>query len=221
MPALDKALDILELLADRAGGLSQQEIARETGRSPSQLYRVLVTLERRGYLVRDPQSGLTTLGTKLFDLAHRREPLRGLLAAAEPVLQELAETLRQSCNLGVADGDRVRIVAQAESPAEFGFRVRVGALFPAETPSGRVLSAYGAFSGADASPAPLREDGGFVVADAAHPGITDVVFPVLRRDGAAIAVVTVPYVDTSFSDTALDTVVEYASSAAARIAARL
>jgi DNA-binding IclR family transcriptional regulator len=230
VPAVDKALDIIELLAAQASGLSQLEIARAVDRSAGQIYRVLVTLERRGYLYRDPQSALYVLSTRLFELAHRREPLRGLLAAAEPVLQQLAERVEQSCNLGVADGGRVRVVAQAESPAEFGFRVRVGALFPAETPSGRMLAAFDAF-GADSPGAntpgeeserrALREAGRVIVPDAAQPGITDVVFPVLRPDRSAIAVITVPYVDTSYSDATLETVVEHAARAAAEIAARL
>ena len=128
VPALDKALDILELLADEPGGLAQSEIAEATGRSVGQIFRVLVSLERRGYLVRE-RGGRYLLGTRLFDLAHRHAPLRGLEAVAVPIMRELAEGVRQSCNLAVLEGDRVRVVAQVESPADFGYRVRVGALF--------------------------------------------------------------------------------------------
>ena len=63
-PALDKALDILELLADQAGGLSQTEIAEAVGRNVSQIYRVLATLERRGYLTRDERSGRYVLSDR-------------------------------------------------------------------------------------------------------------------------------------------------------------
>ena len=55
-PALDKALDILELLADEADGLTQTGIAEAVGRNVSQIYRVLATLERRGYVSRDDRS---------------------------------------------------------------------------------------------------------------------------------------------------------------------
>ena len=58
VPALDKALDILELLAGRSDGLSQAAIAEAVGRSVSQVFRVLQTLEARGYLMREEQSGL-------------------------------------------------------------------------------------------------------------------------------------------------------------------
>lgn len=205
VPALDKALDILELLADSPEPLTQTAIAEATGRSVGQLFRVLVTLERRGFVVRE-RSGGYVLGTRLFDLAHRHEPLRGLRAAALPVMHELADAVRQSCNLAVLDGDRVRVVAQIESPADFGYRVRVGALFDAATTAtGEVLG------GADE----------VVRADALQHGITDVVVAVRAPDGATVAALTVPYVSTSFSTVAHEAVVAHARAAAAAIGERL
>ena len=59
----------------------------------------------------------------------------------EAVLQQLADETGQSCNLSVLDAGRVRVIAQVESPADFGFRVRVGALFPVGTATGSVLIA--------------------------------------------------------------------------------
>src|SRR5688572_2088537 len=100
-PALDKALDILELLADQGTGLSQTEIAEAVGRNVSQIYRVLATLERRGYLTRDDRSGLYVLSMALFDLAHRHPPLRGLVQLAAGPIRSLADRVRQSCNLSV------------------------------------------------------------------------------------------------------------------------
>ena len=138
-PAVEKALDVLELLAESPEPLTQSQVAEASGRSVGQLFRVLATLERRGFVVRERGGGYL-LGTRLFDLAHRHEPLRGLRAAALPVMHDLADRVRQSCNLAVLDGDRVRVVAQVESPADFGYRVRVGALFDAEaTATGEVL----------------------------------------------------------------------------------
>lgn len=205
VPALDKALDVLELLAEAPEPLTQTEIADATGRSVGQLFRVLVTLERRGFLVRERGGGYL-LGTRLFDLAHRHEPLRGLRAAALPVMHELADEVRQSCNLAVLDGDRVRVVAQVESPADFGYRVRVGALFDAATTAtGEVL----------------RGAGEVVRADALQHGITDVVVAVRAPDGSTAAALTVPYVSTSFSTVAHDAVVARARVAAAAIALRL
>lgn len=51
-PALDKGLDILELLARIDGGLTQAEIAKHLGKSPNEFYRMLDRLVRRGYVQR-------------------------------------------------------------------------------------------------------------------------------------------------------------------------
>ena len=140
MPALDKAFDVLELLARARDALSQTEIAEAVGRSVGQIFRVLTALEARGWILRDRASGLYSFSMGAFDLAHRHPPLRGLLVAATPAMRELSERVRQSCNLSVLDMGAVRVVAQVESPADFGYRVRVGALFPLESATGTVLT---------------------------------------------------------------------------------
>lgn len=194
VPALDKALDVLEVLADQNGGLTQSEIADAVDRTASQIFRVLQRLERRGWVFRERQSGLYVLSTKMLDLAHRHPPLRGLVELAIGPMRELADEVRQSCNLSVLDAERVRVIAQVESPSDFGFRVRVGAEFPIlSTPAGRVLS-QGAGEGF------LRQD------DALQPGITDLVVPVLDLNGFVAAALTVPYIATTFSERDVDSV---------------
>lgn len=212
VPALDKALDVLELLAEQSGGLAQNEIAESVGRTASQLFRVLQRLERRGWIVRDRQSGLYVLSTRMLDLAHRHPPLRGLITVALAAMRELADEVRQSCNLSVLDADRVRVIAQVESPADFGFRVRVGAEFPLTTPAGRMLSL---------SPEQLETTEGFLRQDdAVQPGITDLVVPITGA-GAVVAALTVPYVATTFSERDVETVLRGLRRTGEQISSRL
>ena len=222
-PALDKALDILELLADQAGGLSQTEIAEAVGRNVSQIYRVLATLERRGYLTRDERSGRYVLSMALFDLAHRHPPLRGLVQLAAGPMRELADAIRQSCNLGVDDAGVVRSIAQAESPADFGYHVRVGARFPLETTAtGAVLTATDAAASSRGDSEVAQLAAGYLTrADRLQDGITDVVAAITDRTGATVAALTVPYIGTSYSAVGLDDVVAAARATAAAISARL
>jgi DNA-binding IclR family transcriptional regulator len=229
VPALDKAFDVLDLVAASPHPLAQNEIAEGTGRTVGQLFRVLVALEARGWLVRDEDSGRYTLSMAAFDLAHRQPALRGLLVAATPAMRELADRLRQSCNLSVLDMAAVRVVGQAESPADFGYRVRVGALFPLESATGTVLVALGdpdvraEHAGRlDAGElAAVARDGMLRRDDPVRPGITDVVVAVRDRHGIARAALTVPYVATSLSEHGIDEVVERARAAAARISERI
>jgi len=53
-PALEKGLDILERLSLSETGLSLSEIARDLGRSVSEIFRMLVVLEQRGYISQSP-----------------------------------------------------------------------------------------------------------------------------------------------------------------------
>lgn len=201
VPALEKGLDIIELLAGTAGGLGQTEIAEATGRSVGQIFRVLGVLERRGYIVRDRQRGLYAFSMMAFDLAHRHPPLRGLITTATAPMRELAEAVRQSCNLSVLDAGRVRVVAQVESPADFGYRVRVGALFPLDTATGEVLGGAAALTRAD----PLQA------------GITDVVAPIGDARAGTRAALTVPYVATTFSSIPVADVIAAAGQTASEI----
>ncbi|WP_345763788.1 IclR family transcriptional regulator [Diaminobutyricibacter sp. McL0608] len=240
VPALDKGLDILELLADRNDGVSQAQIASETGRSVGEIFRVLQTLERRGYLVRDPASGLYTVSLMMFGLAHRHPPLRGLVQAALGPMRRLSTASGQTCNLSVLDARRVLVIAQVESPGPFGFAVRVGAEFPVEsTATGAVLlaSADVELQRAYLVDLAAREPG---VADrfaeeVAHVaaagyaresgrqlvGILDIVFPITGTDGFPAAALTVPCATTTDPVVDLDQIVELTRGTAAEISEML
>ncbi len=84
-PALEKGLDILELLAGEAGGISQTVIAQRLARTTTELFRMLAVLERRGYVMRELDGGYR-LTLRLFELAHQHPPLKRLLTVALPAM---------------------------------------------------------------------------------------------------------------------------------------
>src|SRR5881396_1757749 len=78
VPALEKGLDILELLAREAEGLSLNELARELGRTSSELFRMVVALARRGYIEQrngelhaDAQAFRACASSQAHQVAHR------------------------------------------------------------------------------------------------------------------------------------------------------
>jgi len=142
-PALDKGLDVLELLASAGGPLTQAEIARGLDRSPSELFRVLTVLERRGYLLREGASGSYRLTLRLFELGARHSPVEDLLLAAREPMQRLMDQTRESCHLSVIHEGHLLVVAQVESPARVRLSVAVGSTIPLlQGVSGRVLLAH-------------------------------------------------------------------------------
>ena len=216
VPALDKGLDVLELLAREAQGLSLNEIAGALGRTSSELFRMVNGLARRGYIEqRDGERYTLTL--KLFELAHRHKPIKSLTAAAAPLMDRLARQSLQSCHLTVFHDGRVMVVAEVDSPERYAFGMKVGALVGlTDTASGYVLLAFqdeatrramlGVHQKAegelDVDPAQLMKiirkvvrEGYAEVQSRQTRGVTNIAFPILGSPGRARAVLNVPYVE--------------------------
>jgi DNA-binding IclR family transcriptional regulator len=142
-PALEKGLDVLELLAAEAHGLNLQEIARRLDRSPNELFRMLDVMVRRGYLVRQPDATYV-LTLRLFELAHLHPPVDRLLDCAMPHMQELARGTGQSNHLCVHHDARLVVLARAESPEPMSYSVRQGShfAFHDDRVSARVITAF-------------------------------------------------------------------------------
>jgi DNA-binding IclR family transcriptional regulator len=127
-PAVDKALDVLELLGDSSRGMSLTGIADALGRSKQELFRVLVCLQERGYLVRD-EGQFYRLSTKLFEIGSQHASTQMLIAHAMPHMERLARQLRESCHLNIVVQNRMLVVARAEGDADVMLAVRIGATF--------------------------------------------------------------------------------------------
>jgi DNA-binding IclR family transcriptional regulator len=141
-PALSKGLEVLEFLSEQTEPHAISELARALGKSRNEIYRMVIVLERLGYLARS-DTDRYALTRKLFDLAMRTPPQRNLLALSLPVMEGLAQESSQSCHLTVVSGADIVVVARVESPDVLGFSVRVGYRRPiTQSTSGQLLYAY-------------------------------------------------------------------------------
>lgn len=213
-PALDKGLDILELLAGVDGGLTQAEISKQLGRSPNEFYRMLDRLVRRGYVTR-LDGDRFSLTLKLFGLAQLHAPVRRLVSFATPIMRELSEISCQANQLAVFDRGSVVVIAQQEAPGYWGISIRVGShisLF--DTGSGHVLLAFRSpeerrmmiaeyMRSTEKPDQPsefferldhVRGRGYEMMASMQTAGVYNLSAPVLAQDGHAIAALTVPYI---------------------------
>ena len=167
VPALERGLDVLELLAAGSGPMTQAEIARALGRGPSELFRTLTALDRRGYLTRDPVTGAFALTMRLFELGSRHRPHEGFLRAAERPMRALVEETGESCHLSVLDRGRLVVLAQEEGSGRVRLSVAVGStIAPWQAASGRVLLA--ALSDAERAGVLAADPGWAVVGEAAR-----------------------------------------------------
>lgn len=212
-PALEKGLDVLELLATLSVPVTPSQIAQRLGRSLQEVYRVVMALERRGYLVRPPGEEALVLSTHLFGLATLFPPFRRVVDAAQPIMNALALETSQAIHMGVLDGLNQRIIAQVDSPAPIAIRLRVGAASPAvRGTSGRTIVAFQpprvqdwilTQSDAVTSPAELTRfrqriadissRGYELIEDEVVQGVTDLSFPIMNAAGQSLAALTMPF----------------------------
>jgi DNA-binding IclR family transcriptional regulator len=211
-PALDKGLDILELLAQQ----TRAEIVKEMARSASEIYRMLERLVARQYVTRSVAGDRYALSLKLFALAHMHPPLNRLINQALPVMDGFARQAEQSCHLGVYDRGNVLITAQINSPSGWSFSLHRGARVGLmDTASGHVLLAFSEATNAQRMRAehtavdgevPITEKKlqatlagirtrGYLERDSQQSfGVVDISFPVLGPDDTALAALTCPYI---------------------------
>ncbi|RKF17955.1 IclR family transcriptional regulator [Alginatibacterium sediminis] len=142
-PALEKGLDIIEYLSSVTSPQSQAEIAQGLGRGPNEIYRILIGLETRGYLLRDQISSKYKLSLKLYGLTRSLSPIDQLRQQAMPLMEELAVEIGQSCYLGVLYESKVMIIVQARPQSPISLSINEGSLLPTSATSpGKILLAH-------------------------------------------------------------------------------
>jgi DNA-binding IclR family transcriptional regulator len=215
-PALEKGLDILELLSDRPEGLSQSEIARALERSVGEIFRMLACLVDRGYVAIQRPSDRYVLTLRVFELAHRHAPLQHMIANALWRMRELAARVHQSCHLTVVETGHGVVVAQVNAPGEIGFAVRAGSVLDLlSTASGRVLLAFqpaaererilslepgsrarrAFLAKYDETLEAVRARGYEEMESTRIRGVRDLSFPVLDPRACAVAAMTMPFIE--------------------------
>lgn len=127
--SLDRAMAVLEHLS-RLPGVPLSALAEDLGQSPATLYRVLVTLERRGLVEFDGAAQLWFVGAGAYVIGARFLHRTNLVERARPVLRRLMEETGETANLGIAQGGSVLFVSQVETLASIRAFFPPGTLSP-------------------------------------------------------------------------------------------
>jgi IclR family acetate operon transcriptional repressor len=121
--AVDRVLDLLDVLRARPRGASLAHVSRAAGLPRSSAFRYLATLEARGYVERDGGDGVYRLGSAF---PGDGPWLRALSEAARPLLEALRDRFQETINLGVLEGSSVAYLEVLESPMAMRFAARPG-----------------------------------------------------------------------------------------------
>lgn len=212
-PALEKGIEIVELLASQPSGLAIAEIAARLRRSMNEVFRIIVVMEKVGWLNKDPENYRYTVSYHVLEVAMRATPARSLTALAAPIMSGLAVATNQSCHLVVrAGGHGLLIQREEHASLQGGFALRPGAYVDlARSCSGHVLLAFAPEHQLESIlrqlPRPLsmplakltarieqvRRRGYEMQPSPRTAGVTDIGFPIFGYDGGLVAALTIPY----------------------------
>lgn len=210
-PALDKGLDIVELLSSTDQAMTLKDIAEALGRSPTEIYRMLDRLAWRGYVARRGDGYELTM--KLFMLAHRQPPVQRLVSQAMPLMRRFTRQAEQSCHLVRYDRGDMVVIAQVEAPGYWGVTIRVGARIGlVNTGSGLAFLAFApeeerrfmldehellpfetAPGDLDRRLAEIRARGHVIMDSFQTPALTNIAVPILGPNGSVLAALTCPF----------------------------
>lgn len=239
-----KALDVLEALRD-AERLSLSELSKRLGQPRSSLFRVLSTLESRGYVDHLPDDDGYALGLAAASLAGRQTFASGLRRRARPVLEKLAAKLGETVNLGLLLGPEIVYVDMVESHYAMRMSVNIGSRSPVHSTSlGKAILAFAAPDIDTETLVPpklepitpktittrerfmdelqsVRERGWSLDDEENEPGARCVGAPILNSAGYAIAAISVAGPVTRISDARVSEVAQSTVEAARKIEAEL
>ncbi|MGO4509265.1 IclR family transcriptional regulator [Bradyrhizobium sp. 2TAF36] len=113
--SVDRALSILETLAEDDEGHRLSDLAVRTGLSASTVHRLLATLESRRFVQFDRAQSKWHVGVRSFTVGASFARRRNFSTQAIPYLRKLRDLTRETANLAVVDDEFIIVLTRMES----------------------------------------------------------------------------------------------------------
>jgi IclR family acetate operon transcriptional repressor len=113
--SVDRALLIIETLAEDDEGYRLTDLAVRTGLSPSTVHRLLTTLEKRRFVQFDRGESTWHIGAQSFAVGSTFVRRRNFVTQALPYLRKLRDQTRETANLAVVDDGAMVVLTRVES----------------------------------------------------------------------------------------------------------
>src|ERR1700742_3688974 len=113
--SVDRALLIIETLAEDDEGYRLTDLAIRTGLSPSTVHRLLTTLEKRRFVQFDRGESTWHIGAQSFAIGSTFVRRRNFVTQALPYLRKLRDQTRETANLAVVDDGAMVVLTRVES----------------------------------------------------------------------------------------------------------
>lgn len=142
VPAVERAIGILELLANRPQELmGLSEIARSLAMNKASCHATLTLLAERGYLIRHADKTYS-LGPAILPIANSFLRDQDALPHSRVEMAALSHDLNLDCVASAVVDEEIIVLAHTSSPGSFGVNVRVGTRFSLVPPLGTVFLAW-------------------------------------------------------------------------------
>jgi DNA-binding IclR family transcriptional regulator len=130
LQSADHLLDLLVYVGSQGGSHSISDLARQLGTSFSRAYRLVATLEQKGFLERDATTKRYQVGRRAYEVGMQYLAGRSLIGEARPYLERLVALSNETALLVLRDGNEVVYIDQVDSPRAVKFQTSVGSRIP-------------------------------------------------------------------------------------------
>lgn len=141
--AVSHALDLLEQFHDDVDELGVTELSKRLKLHKNNVFRLLATLESRGYIEQNRATENYRLGLKALELGQTFIKQMGLLRQAKPILENMRSDCNETCYVAIFKEGHVVYLDMVETDMTVRVVSRVGSRLPAYcTASGKVHMAF-------------------------------------------------------------------------------
>lgn len=143
VPAVERALGMLETLDYTAKGMNIADLARRLGIARSSAHSIVLTLERCGYVTRDASQRHCTLTPKAYLLGRENMRFERLAAAAHAPMCRLSAQTRLTSHMAMLEDNQATYIQKVQGPTPSSFDTYVGKRTNLHcTAVGKVLLSY-------------------------------------------------------------------------------
>lgn len=143
IPVIDKCFDIIELLTQNLQGLSMHEIVQQSNTPKTTIYRILLSLTDRGYLVKNAENSRYYLSKRFLKIGLAALGETNMVEVALPQMRLLRDEIGESIMFGMFIQDQPVLIEQVLGSESFAFILRPGSSFTLHASApGKIFLAY-------------------------------------------------------------------------------